>query len=182
MKSTALVCLFLLVFVSPAALAGKLNKCTAAGGAVTYTDKPCAVSASTQTLETRSVPPPPGSDAALNQMVDKLFAVERKACAEGDMNSCDLLYCREDPGSRQCLQTTHRVSGAGWYQISSQSAGLGKGRIGIHCTNVPIKKRRGIDIETDVSGRWTHQVDGREMEFSSLDAAAQNACQSRTQR
>lgn len=182
MKSTALVCLFLLVFLSPAAMAGKLNKCTAAGGAVTYTDKPCAASASTQTLETRSVPPPPGSDAALNQMVDKLFAVERKACAEGDMNSCDLLYCREDPGSRQCLQTTHRASGAGWYQVSSQSAGLGKGRIGIHCTDVPLKKRRGIDIETDVSGRWTHQVGGREMEFSSLEVAAQSACQTRTQR
>lgn len=42
MKSTALVCLFLSVFLSPAAMAGKLNKCTAAGGAVTYPDKPCA--------------------------------------------------------------------------------------------------------------------------------------------
>jgi hypothetical protein len=182
MKSIALVCLYLLVFLSPAAMAGKLNKCIAAGGAVTYTDKPCAASASTQTLETRSVPPAPGSDAALNQMVDKVFAVEQKACAEGDMHSCELLYCREDPGSRQCLQTTHRASGSGWYQISSQSAGLGKGRIGIHCTDVPLKQRRGIDIEADVSGRWTHKAGGREMDFSSLDAAARNACQSRSQR
>lgn len=181
MKSTTLVCLFLLAFLSPAVMAGKLNKCIGAGGAVTYTDTPCAASASTQSLETRSTTPPPGSDAALNQMVDKVFAVERKACADGDMNSCALLYCKDDPGSRQCLQTTHRASGAGWYQVSSQSAGLGKGRIGIHCTDVSIKKRRGIDIETDVSGRWTHKVGGREVEFHSLDAAARNACQTRPQ-
>jgi hypothetical protein len=61
MKSTALVGLCLSLFLSPAAMAGKLNKCIAAGGAVTYTDKPCAESASTQTLETRSATPAPGS-------------------------------------------------------------------------------------------------------------------------
>lgn len=181
MRITAIVCLFLLFFLSPAVMAGKLYKCIAAGGTVTYTDKPCAESASTQSLESRSTTPPPGSAAALNQMADKVFEVERKTCSEGDMNSCSLLYCRDDPGSKQCLQTTHRASGPGWYQVGSQSAGLGKGRVAIHCTYVPLKRRRGIDIEADVSGRWTHMVGGRKMEFSSLDTAAQNACQARPQ-
>lgn len=88
MKSTVLVYLFLLVFLSPAVMAGKLNKCIAAGGAVTYTDKPCAESASTQTLETRSATPPPDSDAALNRMGDKVFALQRKACAEARHDFC----------------------------------------------------------------------------------------------
>jgi hypothetical protein len=50
MKSTVLV-------ESPAAMAGKLNKCFATGGVVTYTGRPCAASARTQTLETRSATP-----------------------------------------------------------------------------------------------------------------------------
>ena len=176
MKLTALACLMLSISMAPSVMAGKLNKCTSASGAVSYTDKPCADAASTQVIETRIATPGHERDAALDRMVDKVFEVERLACAEGNLDSCAVLYCRDDPGSAQCLKSTHRASGTGWYQISSQSAGLGKGRVGIHCTRVPLKERRAIDIEADVSGVWSYTAGGQVTEFPSLDAAAQSAC------